>query len=57
MAPEEAPAPAVLAHGRSPRHVAWRLGYELEVLRSDLPTPDGQPVVRIGPAGAFGGTL
>ncbi len=43
VANEDAPGPAVLAHGRSPRHEAWRLG--LEVVEGDplLPTTDGKP--------------
>lgn len=38
-----APGPAVLAHGRSPRHEAWRLW--LDVVEGDrlLPTVDGKP--------------
>ncbi len=43
----EAPGPAVLAHGRSAQHEAWRLGYRVEGVRSDLPCPDGKPVVRL----------
>lgn len=43
VAPEDAPGPAVLAHGRSPRHEAWRLGLIVRELDMTLPCPDGKP--------------
>lgn len=48
------PGPAVLAHGRSPQHESWRIGYHAEFLASDLPCPDGQGVMRMSPAERLG---
>lgn len=39
------PGPAVLAHGRSPGHVAWRLGFRARDVDTRLPCPDGRPVM------------
>lgn len=48
VADAEAPGPAVLAHGRSPRHEAWRLGMRLVDEGDVLPgTTDGLPVQRV----------
>lgn len=44
------PGPAVLMHGRSPRHEAWRLGLALESIPSTLPCPDGQQPMVVGPS-------
>jgi len=48
------PAPAVLAHNRSPQHEAWRIGYRAEPIDSFLPCPDGLPVMRLSPAERLG---
>lgn len=56
VANADAPGPAVLAHGRSPRHEAWRMGLTVETFDTTLPAPDGGAVLRLGPAEAFGRT-
>lgn len=43
VADPAAPGPAVLAHGRSPRHEAWRLGLDVVEGVSGVPTIDGKP--------------
>ena len=43
VAPVEAPGPAVMAHGRSPLHVAWRLGLRVRPVDATLPCSDGLP--------------
>lgn len=53
-ADDSAPGLAVAAHNRSPRHEAWRLGLRVEVIPTVLPAADGRPVLRLGPAEAFG---
>jgi hypothetical protein len=57
VADPDDPGPAVLAHVQTPRHRAARLGYVLEDVRPGFATPDGLPVVRVGPAVAFPGAL
>lgn len=57
IANEDSPGPAVLSHGRSPRHEAWRIGYRAEPLDSFLPCPDGQQVTRYSPAERLGRDL
>lgn len=58
VANADSPGPAVLAHNRSPKHEAWRLGYTAEALPSALPSADGQPVMRFSPMERLGrGTL
>lgn len=47
VANADSPGPAVLAHGRSPQHEAWRMGMTIEDLRSGLPAADGKPVQRV----------
>ena len=54
VADEMAPGPAVLAHGRSPRHEAWRMGLRIEAMPGAPSEVDGGPVLRLGPAEAFG---
>ena len=54
VAPADAPGPAVLAHGRSPRHEAWRLGLRVRMNVDEGPTLDGQPTWSLEDARARG---